>query len=116
VNLDAWKGYGPKRVEQRNRGVGVGSGIDENAGKAVLRRIADPIEDSPLVIRLARLDFDVKRPSSSCETCVDLVESVAAVDFRLACTEKVEIGARNAENASGHPSSARSVGAIERIR
>src|SRR5579863_1498703 len=88
MHLDDRPGERVKRVEDGDRGMGEGGGIDDDAGGAVSRAMNE-VDD--LVFAIALMELDLKPELSPDPPAVgfDLGERLAAVDLGLALAEQI---------------------------
>src|SRR5262249_30589257 len=75
-------------IMERDRGVAVGTGIEDDAP---LRRLLDPVDQDALVIALTAVDGEAEPLSRDAAIRFDLGQRHAAIDARLAPAEHVEI-------------------------
>jgi hypothetical protein len=85
------------RVVYGDGSVAVGAGIDDHSG-GLFARFLDPGYEIPLVVRLAEIDVQAKRPACRGAILPDLVERLAPVDAGLTFAEHIEIGAVQYKN------------------
>src|ERR1700722_20623152 len=83
---------GVQRVEDGDRRMGEGGGIDDDAGGA-LASACNPVDDLVFTIALMKLDRKPKLTADTAAVRFDVSQRLAAVDLRLALAEQIEIGA-----------------------
>ena len=91
MDLDDRKLRGVQRVEQGDRGVGKGAGVDDDAGIAVARRL-DAVDQHALVVALREFDREPQPLGFGPACLLDVGQGLAAVDLRLTLAQHVEIG------------------------
>ena len=91
VHFDHRQFGGVQRIEQGDRGVGIGAGIDDDAGIGLARRL-DAIDQRALVIALGELDFYPQAVGLGAASLLDVGERLASVDFGLPLAQHVEVG------------------------
>lgn len=92
VDLDHRQVGAAQRVVDRDRGMGIGAGIDDDAGRAAAR-LLDPVDELALVIRLAEVDGEAQQSGPLVAGFLDIAQGFAAIESRLAHAEQVEVGA-----------------------
>ena len=90
-----------ERVADRDRGVGEGAGIDDDAPRA-LAAAMDPVDDLVFPVALMELDRELELRADPPAVRLDIGQRLAAVDLRLALAEQIEIGAVENGDDSAH--------------
>ena len=85
------------RVVDGDRGVGVGAGIDDDAG-GLLAGFLDPVDEIALVVGLAEIDLQPEPRAGLLAVGLDVGQRLAAIDARLALAEHIEVGTVQDEN------------------
>src|SRR3984957_631960 len=83
---------GVQRVEDGDRRMGEGGGIDDDAGGA-LASVMNPADDLVFAIALMKLDRKPKLTADTAAVRFDVGQRLAAVDLRLALAGQIEIRA-----------------------
>src|SRR5262249_29881825 len=91
MDLDDRQLGGGKRVHERDRGVRVGAGIEDDAVGG-LPRLVDPIDKLALVVRLPAVELEAQLGGTLEAGLLDVGERLPAVDLRLAQAQEIEIG------------------------
>src|SRR5271154_4686695 len=91
MHLDDRPGERVKRVEDRDRGMGEGGGIDDDA-RHTLARAMNPVDDLVFAIALMELDRKPELSPDPSAVRLDVGQRLAAVNLWLALAEQVEIG------------------------
>ncbi len=94
--------YGCKRVAYGNAGMRVSSRIDDDVLRAIATGFLDAIDQSAFVIALEDGEFGTLRGGLLFESLIDVGQGKPAVDLGLACSEQVQIGAVQNQNALRH--------------
>ena len=97
MHLDHRQLGGVQRVEDRHRGMRQRAGIEDDA-VGQLARLLDPIDQLPLVVRLAELDRQIERVAPRDAALFEIGQRVVPVGRRLAHPEQVQIGAVQNKN------------------
>ena len=92
MHLDDRPFEGVQRIEDGDRRVGEGGGIDDDAGGALAGAV-NPVDDLVFAIALMKLDRKPKFAADAAAVRFDVGQRLAAVDLRLALAEQIEIGA-----------------------
>ena len=79
-----------QRIKQRNRGMGIGPGIDDDPGGGP-PRFLDPIDQYALVVRLAKIQRAAKLFGGPGSNKANIFQRIGAVDFRFARAEQIKI-------------------------
>src|SRR5262245_44989148 len=101
MHLDGRDGAGKQSVEHGDRGMRECAGIDDQscrAGSCLL----NPRHQLALVVALAKLYRKSKLGGFTLASCAHVVESLLAIDLRLAGPKQVEIGAVQDVDRFGH--------------
>src|SRR5277367_2056664 len=93
-----------KRVEDGDRGVGEGGGIDDDAGGALAGGVNE-VDDLVFAIALMELDLKPELLADAAAVRLDVGQRLAAVDLRLALAEQIEIGSVQDNNDRAHRAS-----------
>src|SRR5262245_50103754 len=101
MNLDARNRASQQRIEQRDRSVGEGAGID-NQPRALRPRFLDPGHEFALVVALAKCDREPERCRLTLASDAQIVERFPAVNLGLTGPKQVEIGTVQHVNRLGH--------------
>ncbi len=115
MDLDAGEPDRSDRIAERDGRVCVPSGVEKKPLEGTLC-LADPVEELPLVVRLARVYAGAKLASTKREARMDLAERFGPVDLGLSSPEELEVRPREDEDSDLAQSSARSFGAVVRMR
>lgn len=103
VHLDRWAERSRDRVREGERSVRVRSGIEHNAHRAAFRDrgpgFVDPVDEFALVVALPEIQSQPVLGGSGPTQVFDVAEGRGPVGFRIAGTQKVEVGA--VENVDG---------------
>src|SRR5262245_55971317 len=81
------------RVADRDRGVGVAGRVEHDAGGLLGARLLDPVDQLALVVRLAEHHGEAVAFGRLTAEPLHVLEGCAAVGFRLARAEQIEVGA-----------------------
>ena len=82
----------PQRIQQSHRCVRVGAAINDD-GSGALRRLLDPIDQFAFRVALPEIDAEAEAFGLSRTQSLDVGERLAAVDFRLAAAQHIQVGA-----------------------
>lgn len=80
-----------KRVQQGDAGVGEGSRIDQNEGRAILAGCMESIYEHVLGIGLQAIKFVTLGLAHLRESSVDIFKGVITVNVRFAITQQIEV-------------------------
>jgi mono/diheme cytochrome c family protein len=101
MHLDHRHAGQPQGVMDGDRGVTVGSGIDDDpAGRRM--RLLDPSDEFGLAVALARFDDEPESLGARRAARLELGQGLAAIDVGLPHPEQVQIGAVEDEDGLGH--------------
>src|SRR5439155_8767736 len=81
VHLDDRQLGGVERVEDRDRGVGEGTGVQDDP-VGLLARLVDPVDKLALVVGLAEVDLEIERGGAREAALLDIGQRVVAVGRR----------------------------------
>src|SRR5215469_2595647 len=92
-----------ERVEDGDRGVSIGAGIQDDA-VGILPRLLDPVDELSLMVRLAEIDAEPERLAAFDAGLLDFGQGLVAIDGGLAQPQHVEVGSVENENGvfGGH--------------
>jgi hypothetical protein len=82
---------GVQRIEDGDRRMGEGGGIDDNAGCALAGGV-NPLDDLVFAIALMKLNRKPEAAANAAAVRLHIGQRLAAVDLRLALAEQIEIG------------------------
>src|SRR5580658_380038 len=91
VHLDDWAGEGVQRVEDGDRGMGEGGGIDDDARRALAGAMYE-VDDLVFAIALMELDRKPQLFADAAAVGFNVGQRFMAVNLRLALAEQIEIG------------------------
>src|SRR6202522_3680402 len=94
--------------------MGVGGGVEDDAGGLGLARLLNPIDEVALAVRLAELDREPVPARRLAAQRLDIRQGCAAVFLRLAGTEQVQVGAVDHVDDVRHRSRMAAAGPIDR--
>src|SRR5665213_729891 len=102
VHLDDRQGGSAQRVENGNGGMCIAAGIDDDTvGR--FARLLDPIDELPLVVRLAEVDGEAERGGALEAGFLDIGEGLVAIGLGLPHAEEIEIGpVENEDGGAAH--------------
>ena len=90
-------------VPERERVVGEGAGVEDDAAEALAFGRLEPVDELALVVRLTALDAHPVTTRMLADQAVELRERDPPVDGRLAGAEEVEVGAvQDQRRSHGH--------------
>ena len=92
VQLDHRDLDGADGIMKRDGRVGIGTGVDGDAGSGVAGFV-NPVDQIAFVVRLAEIDGKTQLLAFSLAQHFDIGERLAAIDTGLALAEGVKIGA-----------------------
>jgi hypothetical protein len=92
---------GLQRIEDGDRGVRKGAGVDHDAC-GLLARLLDPGDQLALVVRLAKVDRKPERAGPRLAPAANVGERLVAVDGGLTGAEQVEVGSVQDVDRLGH--------------
>src|SRR4029453_9976785 len=101
MNLDARNRASQQRIEQRDRSVGEGAGID-NHPRALRSRLLDPPHELPFMVSLAKCDPESQCCRLALASNAQIVEGFPAVNLGFPGPKQVEIGTVQHVNRLGH--------------
>src|ERR1700685_1128863 len=104
VHFDDRPGEGVERVEDGDRGVGEGGGIDDDAGGALAGGVNE-VDDLVFAVALMELDRKPELLADAAAVRLDLGERLAAVNLRLTLAEQIEIGTVQDDDDRAHGAS-----------
>jgi len=90
VDFDGGNGHGREGIPERDAGVGIGGGVEDDGVEAAAG-VLDPGDEFAFVIGLAEVDFGVEFGCAGPDEAFDVRERVASVDFGLAGAEEIEV-------------------------
>src|SRR5262249_41602478 len=93
VDLDNGQLDRGDRVANGDRGVGVGAGIDDDAGGLVGGGLVDQVDELALVVRLAEFELEPVARGGVAAELLHVLEGRTAVGLWLARAEEIEVGA-----------------------
>ena len=106
MHLEDRKIAGLERVENGDRGVGIGAGIYDEAGDG-RTRLVNPVDELVLSIALAPVEREVELAGDGAATRLDIRERRPALDLRLPQSQQIEIGTVEDQNLGPHRRSCR---------
>ena len=77
-------------VVDGDRGVGIGTGIDDDSG-ALAARLLNPVDQLAFVVGLPENDFQTVRFGALFDRILDIGKRLPAIDFRLAAANQIEV-------------------------
>ena len=92
MNFDERHRSGQQRIAQRNAGVGEGAGIEQDAGRAVVARGVDALDQLVLGVALEMVEGVTRVGGHLLEPGDDVRQRLVAVAFRFARAEQVQVG------------------------
>ena len=101
VHLDHRPLEGVEGVEDGDRGVGEGAGIDGDSN-GLLAGLVDPVDDLALPVRLQEAEGEAELGGQRGAVALDVGEGLVAVDLRLALAEEVEVRSVEDIDELGH--------------
>ncbi len=90
MNFNGWQIGGGNGIPYRYTGVGVGGGIDNDAGCQLACR-ADPIDQFSLMIRLSEIDNETKLASDFLQMRLDIAQGQGTVDVGFPISEQLQV-------------------------
>src|SRR6201991_2093905 len=93
VNLDERDTNACQRVPNRDAGMGVRSGVDQDEIGLLVPRGMDAIDEPAFMIALKRREFDAGVRRAVRQRLIDLRQGHTAINLRFPGAEKVEVGA-----------------------
>src|SRR5471032_2786551 len=90
MHLDDRQSRRSQRVQNGDRAVRIGAGVDDDSVGA-LPRLVDPVDEQALVVGLTKLDRHRERLGALQTSLLDVGQGLVAIDLRLAQAEQVEI-------------------------
>lgn len=93
VDFEDWHCDRFNRIEDRDRRVRIASGVEEHGFGADGVCFMQPVDQVPLMVRLAHINCQTQLARLILEPPGNLVERVVPIDFWLADAEQVEVGA-----------------------
>src|SRR5262245_46395127 len=90
-------------VEQRNRGVAIGAGIQDHSGKTA-RSLLNPGDHLAFAVALPTFDQEIKLDRLGAAHCLDVGKRGPAIDVWLPAPEQIEVGAVENQNVVRHRS------------
>lgn len=78
------------RILQRDGGMGIGGGVQDNAVLALCRAL-NGTDQLTLVIALEKIDLHPERLAMGAGCGLDIGERGASIDFRLAAAKQVQV-------------------------
>src|SRR5258708_11787072 len=90
VHRDDRRYEGVQRVEDGDRRMGEGGGVDDDAGGALASAV-NPVDKLVFAIALMKLNRKPKLAADAAAVRFDVGERFAAIDLRLALAEQIEI-------------------------
>src|SRR6202021_131760 len=101
VDFDDRALKGTQRIEDGDRRMGEGGGIDDDCGGAPAGAV-NPVNDLVFAIALVKLDREPKFCSDAATIRFDIGKRLAAIDLGLALAEQIEIGTVQAHDDRIH--------------
>jgi hypothetical protein len=86
--------------------VGKGAGVDQDPGHPVAGGGMNPVDQRPFMVGLEGVDRDPEAGSKRGQSAIDVGQGGVPIDFRLARSEQIQIGAVQDKNAHGGQASA----------
>src|ERR1700752_3766219 len=103
VPLDDRQPGGGERVEQRDRGMGQRTRV-QNDAVGRFARLLDPVDQLPFMIGLPEIDLEAECSGPGGAALLDIAERVLPVYRRLADPEQIKIGAvQDEDNGQARP-------------
>ena len=93
VNLNGFQTRGDHGVPQGYARVGKSPWVEDETGEACIAPFVNLVDQSTFVVGLERVHLAVACGGLGFYLILDLVEGHVAIDFRLAFSEAVEVGA-----------------------
>lgn len=84
-------------IPQRDTGVGVSGGVEDDGGEVTFR-LLNPIHQFAFEIRLAEIDLHFERLGALADLRFDVSEGGAAINFRFPRAQKVQVWAIEEKN------------------
>ncbi len=101
MHLDHRPLEGVEGVQNGDGSVGEAPRIDDDSIRR-FTRLLNPVNDPAFVIRLEKAAFKAKLARQPCAILLNVRQRLAAIDFRLAQAQQVEVRAVDDLDASGH--------------
>lgn len=102
VNLDHWHLDRLDRIEQRDRGVGIGRRVQQHRASFLPVGVMQPVDQLAFVIGLVKTDRQPQLFGLLRQHLLDIGERLVPVDLRLALAEEVKVRAVEDEYGVGH--------------
>lgn len=93
VDFDHRHRDSPDRIIEGDRAVGESPGIEDYRPRTFGAGLVKPVDEMPLVVRLAHVDREAELACPVFEAAGNLIQRLRAINLRLARAEKVEVGA-----------------------
>jgi len=100
VQFHEGQGDRQQGITQGDRRVGVGAGIDQDAG-ALTSGLLDPVHQFALMVALKAAECDPQRRRPLRQALIDLLKAGGAIKTGLTAAQQVEIGAVQHEQMHG---------------
>ena len=104
MDLHGGDAHGLHRIQQRNAGVGVSGGVDDDAVYLVKVSLLDGVHQGALMVGLEKTHFHAQLVRFLTDHLLQVGVGGPAVDLRLADAQHVHVGAVNHQNVHKNPS------------
>jgi thiazole synthase len=92
-------------IEDRNRCMCEACRVQQHGFRALGLRFVQPVDQMAFVVRLPEIDIGACCAGQVIQSSGDIVKRIAAIDFRLSCSQQIEIRAIQDKNNGSHSQS-----------